>query len=232
MRWMKGWKKGIGILIVSATCAGRSQAAMMTTVTETFDGTLAEATWRLGTLDEIVADGGSPGSYLRNPQLDTAVPTPMFVGPAGSPFLGDYRSRRVAALGLDVQVFAAEIGVDNRRPISLVLGSDMGTPDDPSDDCEAYRVGAKSVPRPGTGWHSYDFKVPSDQLTLPAGWTVRGFCAGFTQDQAWNAVLGNVTRVSFPFADPDTFWYFQVWDVGIDSVRVTSGGRRPTLEGQ
>ena len=36
----------------------------------------------------------------------------------------------------------------------------------------------------------------------------------------------------FPFADPDTAWYFQVWDVGIDNLHFVSGVRRPTLAGR
>jgi hypothetical protein len=195
-------------------------AAPSTTIAETFDGTLDQATWRLGTLDAIEPAGGSPGAYLHNPQLDSAVPTPVYVGPLPSPFFGDYRAASVTSLGLDVIVFAASIGVDNKRPISLVLTSDMGTPDDSSDDCDVYTVGNKNVPHPGTAWRSFDFKVPSGSTTLPSGWIVRGACAGLSANDSWNAVVTHVTRVSFPFSDPDTLWYFQIWDLGIDNVRI------------
>ncbi len=198
-----------------------ASAAPSTTIAETFDGTLDQATWRLGTLDEIAPDGGSPGAYLHNPQLDSAVPTPVYVGALPSPFFGNYRAANVTSLGLDVLVNAASIGVDNKRPISLVLTSDMGTPGDPSDDCDAYTVGTKNVPRPGAPWRSFDFKVPAGATALPNGWTVRGACGGLSGSDAWNAVITNVTRVSFPFADPDTFWYFQIWDLGIDNVRIS-----------
>lgn len=208
-------------LAAGALLAAPAIAATTTTVSENFDGTLADATWRLGTYDQIDATGGNPDAFLHDPELDSAVPTPYYVGPLPSPFFGDYRAASVYSLGLDVKVFAASFGVDAHRPISLVLGSDMGTPTDPTDDCEAYQVGAKPVPRPGSAWRSYDFRVPSDATTLPTGWTIRGFCAGLGPDDAWNAVIQNVTRVSFPFADPDTFWYFQVWDLGIDNVRIT-----------
>ncbi len=210
------------VLFATFPIAAPSRAATTTTFTETFDGTLADATWRLGTLDEIVPDGGHPGAYLRNRQFDAAVPTPVYVGPLPSPFFGDYRAAGVISLGLDVNVFSASIGVDHGRPVSLVLGSDMGTPDDPTDDCEVYFVGPKPLPQPGTGWRSYDFKVPSDHVTVPPGWTVRGPCAGLAGDAAWNAVITDVTRVTFPFADPDTLWYFQIWDLGVDSIRITT----------
>jgi len=207
-------------IVFAFVLAVPAAAAPTTTISETFDGTLDQATWRLGTLDLIEPDGGNPGAYLHNPQFDSAVPTPAYVGALPSPFFGDYRAANVTTLGLDVIVYAASIGVENRRPISLVLASDMGTPDDPSDDCEVYTVGNKSVPRPGSAWRSFDFRVPASSTTLPTGWTVRGACAGLTASDAWNAVLTNVTRVSFPLSDPDTFWYFQVWDLGIDNVRI------------
>lgn len=215
-------KRIASIVFATSVLAIPTRAASTTTVTETFDESLDQVTWRLGTLDEIAPDGGSPGAYLHNPEFDSAVPTPSFVGPMPSPFFGDYRAAGVVSLGLDVNVFSASFGVDKRRPISVVLGSDMGTPDDPTDDCEVYLVGSKSVPRPGSGWRPYDFRIPSDKTALPAGWTVRGACAGLDPDASWNAVLTNVTRVTFPFADPDTLWFFQIWDLGIDSIRVTT----------
>jgi hypothetical protein len=211
------------ILAIFAAVALPSWASGTTTFTETFDGTLLEADWRLGTLDEIVSDGGSPGAYLRNRQLDSAVPNPVFVGPLPSPFFGDYRAARVVSLGLDVNVFSASIGVDRTRSISLVLGSDMGTPDDPSDDCQIAFPG-KALPKPGSGWRSYEFKVPSDKTKLPSGGVLLG-CSGLAPDDAWNAVITHVTLVQFPFSDPGIFWFFQIWDVGMDSIRITAPSR-------
>jgi hypothetical protein len=208
------------VLVAAACLALPASAASTTTVMETFDGPLDQATWRLGVLDEIVAVGGSPGAYLRNRSFDAAVPSPVYFGPVPSPFFGDYRAAGVTSLGLDVNVFAASMGVDHARAISLVLGSDMGTPDDVSDDCEVDFVGHKPLPSAGSGWRAFDFRVPSDTTKLPAGWRVRGSCAGLTGDAAWNRVITNVTRVSFPFSDPELFWFFQVWDLGIDSIRI------------
>jgi hypothetical protein len=212
-------------MLVAAASSGLSRAAVTTTATESFDGTLDDATWRLGTLDEIDATGGHPGSFLHNPQTDSAVPTPIYIGPANTPFLGDYSAAGVISLGIDVNVYSASIGVERTRELSLVLTSDMGTPDDPSDDCDAYVVGAK-LPQPGSGWKSYTFHVPSSRATLPSGWVIRGFCGGLSEDDAWKAVITNVTRVTFPFSDPDLLWYFQIWDIGFDNPRITSRTQR------
>src|SRR5712691_10408931 len=88
----------IAFLLAGALLAFPVWAAPTTTTTETFDGTLDQATWRLGTLDEIAPDGGHPGAYLHNPQLDSAVPTPIYVGPTPSPFFGNYRASGVTSL--------------------------------------------------------------------------------------------------------------------------------------
>src|SRR6185436_16178417 len=128
-------------ILFAVALAVPASAAQTRTIQETFDGKIDEATWRLGTSDAIEPTGGSPGSYLRNAELDSAVPSPVYVGPLPSPFFGDYNAAKVTSLGLDVIVYAASIGVDNRRPISLVLSSDMGTPDNSSDDCDVYTVG-------------------------------------------------------------------------------------------
>lgn len=215
------------VLLVAALTSP-AHAALTTTALESFDGTLDQATWRLSIRDEIDPSGGHPGSFLHNPETDSAVPQPIYVGPPDTPFLGNYRAAGVVSLGIDVNVYSASIGVDRTRSLSLVLTSDMGTPDDPSDDCDAYTVGGR-LPQPGSGWKSFTFKVPSGRPTLPPGWVIRGDCAGLSGDEAWNKVIANVTRVVFPFSDPDILWYFQIWDIGLDSVRVTSraGHRSP-----
>src|SRR5262245_31680942 len=89
------WKKGSSALVAAMLLAGPAGAARTATISETFYGTLGGITLRLGTLDEIVPDGGNPVSYLRNRQLDSAVPTPVYLGPLPSPFFGNYRAANV-----------------------------------------------------------------------------------------------------------------------------------------
>jgi hypothetical protein len=202
-----------------AFTAGR--AAPSTTTTETFDGTLDQASWRISSVDVIFTIGGNPGGYLRARNFDQAEPTLVTIPEQAQPFLGDYRAMGVVSLGVDVNLFGVGISADG-RPVSLSLTSDMGTPDDTSDDCEAVFVGAKNVPKPGTGWKSFDFKVPSQSATLPQNWVLVGTCAGLPQDDAWNRVIQNVGRASFEFGEPGFFYFFQVWDIGFDNPRIVT----------
>lgn len=205
---------------VAFLLAGTTWAAPATTIAEPFDGTLDDASWRAATADAIVPTDGHPGAYLRSDPLDAAVPHLILQESLGPQFLGNYRFKGVTSAGLDVQLFRADFGAD-QRPVTLVLGSDMGTPDDPSDDCEAAEVGPKNVPRPNTGWKTFDFKVPSASTALPQGWQLVGACAGLTPDAAWNAVIQNVQHVRFDFGEPGFFYFFQVWAIGWDNPRIT-----------
>lgn len=196
-------------------------AAAPTTFVESYNGT---ATWQLGINDTIETSGGHPGAWLHNAQLDAGVPQPAYTGPMPSPFFGDYRAAGVTSLGIDVNILGASMGVGHTRTMALVLGSDMGTPDDPFDDCQAFYAGHEPLPQPGGGWRSFEFRVPASSTRLPAGWQLDGACGGLSPDDAWNAIITHVTRVGFPFAPPMTMWFYQEWDLGLDNVRITFGG--------
>ena len=208
-------------LALAALLAIPSWAAPSTTVTETFDGTLEEATWRVAPFDVIEPSGGSPGAYLHVSGLDTFGPRIFSVEGLDQKFVGDYRAKGVTGLGVDVQLFGTDFAL-GARPISLYLNSDMGTPDDTLDDCDAVLVGPKNVPRAGTGWKAYDFKVPSQSATLPNGWVLVGTCGSLPPDDAWSYVITHVKQPSFYFGEPDFFYISQIWDVGFDNPRITS----------
>lgn len=188
---------------------------------ETYDGLLEEASWRVAAFDTVVPSGGSPGAYLRVSGLDTFGPRISTVPWVGPQYLGNYRYLGVIGLGVDINLFSVDFPVDG-RPVSLYLKSNMNT-DDPSDDCEAVNVGPRNVPRPGTGWKSYDFRVPSLSTTVPQGWVMVGACGGLSPDDAWNFVIRRVSEASFYFGEPDYSYIFQIWDVGFDNPRMTIG---------
>lgn len=219
----------LAMLALSVSPAWSTQS---TTVTETFDGTIEEVSWRVAAFDEIAPSGGNPGAFLRVENLDSAIPHIFTITDLAAPsFLGNYRDKGVTGLGIDVKLFAIDFGAEG-RPVSLVLSSDMATPEDPSDDCDAWLVGPKNVPRPGAGWKRFDFRVPSETTTLPRAWVLVGTCAGLTPDEAWNRVITDVDRASFAFGQPDFFYIFQNWTLGFDNARIVhgTGGGTPTFE--
>jgi hypothetical protein len=201
---------------------GSLRAAPTFTITEDFEGTIDDASWRSSPQDTIVSTGGNPGAYLEALR-DSAEPVILTIPALAAHFLGNYRGKAVSGMGIDVAIF--DVGIsDDGRPVSLHLLSDMNTPDDPTDDCEIATVSAKSLPRPSPGhvWRSFDFQVPSAATSLPRGWQVVG-CPGLDDNAAWNAVITHVSQASFAFGEPGFFYFFQTWDIGYDNARISFG---------
>ncbi|HEX4825876.1 MAG TPA: hypothetical protein VFV19_16360 [Candidatus Polarisedimenticolaceae bacterium] len=207
----------VGTLVLSI---GAVLAAPAFTVTEDFEGTVDDASWRSSPQDQIVATGGNPGAYL-DAVRDSAEPVILTIPAHAAHFLGNYRGKVVSNLGIDVAIFDVGISADG-RPVSLHLLSDMNTPDDPTDDCEIAVVSTKTLPRSSRQWRSFDFNVPSLSNVLPKGWQVVS-CPGLTDDAAWNAVITHVSQASFAFGEPGFFYFDQTWNIGYDNARISFG---------
>ena len=74
------------------------------------------------------------------------------------------------------------------------------------------------MPQPGTDWRAFDLAVDAQSATLPTGWYHLG---DFAPDAAWNKVIQDVTRVELFYGNPTFSYIFDVWDVGMDNVRIT-----------
>jgi hypothetical protein len=191
-----------------------------TTFVETFDNASNTGGWTFGnSFESITQDGANRGFHLRNVYLDTFAPQPRTT--EESIFSGDYRARGVTSVGVDLRVYRVDYTTRGRN-LTVVLGSDLDTPRDSADDCRVYQVGQRLLPPPGHAWIAYDFPVPSGSPVMPEGWgIVPGFCTGLDADSAWNAVIGDVDRLGYYGGDPELFYIFQVWDLGLDNPRIT-----------
>ena len=172
-----------------------------------------------GGFQSIPSKGGNGKDYLRTHNNDTFAPQVATAFGVESEFTGNYRAKFIQEVGADfiterVDFSAAE------RPVSILLTSDPGTPDDPSDDCTAYFVGAAFAPEPGDGWRSYSFGIPFFSLALPAGWNLLEGCTEATPDDAWNRIIQDVDELRFFYGDPANFFIFQNFTVGVDNIRV------------
>ncbi|MDM7915528.1 MAG: hypothetical protein QUU85_09740 [Candidatus Eisenbacteria bacterium] len=195
-------------------------AALADQFVETFDGGSNTGGWTYGAPTEVIeSNGGNPGAYLHASGLDTYAPQPRTTQP--SIFSGDFRAAGVTSIGVDLATFYVDFSAEG-RPLSLMLYSDNGTPGDDLDDWAAYTMG-ENIPIPGEGWRSYDFDVPSDSPTLPAGWLTIGFGPGSPENPDWNDVITNVSTLGFFYGDPTMVFIFQMWELGMDNVRITYG---------
>ncbi|UCG61721.1 MAG: hypothetical protein JSV52_00070, partial [Candidatus Zixiibacteriota bacterium] len=100
-------------------------------------------------IEFIEAKGGNPGAFLHATCgkfgcLDSAAPLLRTEIGNESIFTGDYRSRKVAKIGVDIAIFgAANTG---GRPLSVMLSNDGGTPYDYTDDIWVFWKGYKLIP--------------------------------------------------------------------------------------
>jgi len=212
----------VGLCLAAAPLG--SALAGTTTVVESFDGGGNEGGWTWGFGDTIVANGGNPGAYLATDGLDTFAPRPQTT--TGGAFIGDYRAKGVLGVGVDLITFHVDFSAEGRA-LTLVLVHDNDTPDDPFDDTAVYFLG-ENIPLEGEGWKSYDFDVPSQETSLPAGWQLLNLGdSGAAPIHDWNEVIQHVSAVWFHYGDPTFFYIFQQWILGLDNPRITTGTVEP-----
>ncbi len=202
------------LLTVSTTTA-----QPCTTVTASLDNGNNAAGWTFGGPNQSQPlTGGNPAGYVRTDGLDTFAPQPRSAN--NTPFFtGDFWSRSVNKVGIDLQTFRVDFGAGG-RPLSVLLVTDNGTPGDASDDYAAYFIGADNVPLVGEGWKRFQFAVPSRSVTTPTGWGYVQFGPNAPANPQWQDVVRNVTQLRFFYGDPTFFFIFQMWDLGMDNPMI------------
>lgn len=164
--------------------------------------------WTYGPPNVFETTGGNPDGWLHQPVTDTFAPQVRTTEP-GSPFGGDYRARNVTSIGVDLITISTQFPAS--RECTLIL--DGG-------GLQVYWLGTELVPQPGKGWKSFDFAIDAQSTSIPAGW----FAPAGEQDAAWNTVIQDVTKVTFFYGDPQFFYIFDQWNVGIDNPRIETTG--------
>lgn len=197
-------------------------AADAATFTESFTGGSNHGGWTFGTTNgRIETPGGNPGTYFHDPFVDSFAPQPRTTWGVESEFTGNYRERNVTAVGVDLVIFRVDFSAAE-RPLTVMLISDNGTPNNFNDDWAAYQIGDLNVPTPGQGWRSFSFEIPSQSQTLPAGWSTIAFGPNSPTSPDWNDVITDVDQLRFFFGNPEFFFIFQAWDLGLDNPSITT----------
>lgn len=198
-----------------------AHAAHADTFVENFDAGAAHVGgWTCGIPATYPTTGGNPGKYQRTQNIDTFAPQPR-TSANGTVFTGNYREANVTSVGIDLATFAVDFSAAG-RPLTVILVSNNGTPSNANDDWGAYKIGPANVPIPGQGWLSFNFEIPSQSTTLPAGWDYILFGASSPPLPNWNNVITNVSQLRYFYGDPELFFIFQNWTVGLDNARITT----------
>jgi hypothetical protein len=199
--------------LLHLTCAALlTSLAGAQSFVETFEAGSNQGGWTWNIpCESILGSGGNPGAYLDQACLDTFAAQPRTTDP-NSVFCGDWRSRGVSHLGVDL--ITTHVNFPFERELHLML----------SNGSETVFVGhgePNGVPQIAEGWKSLDFVIDSQSATLPDGWEI--FIGTGNDDADWNAVIGNVTEVRFFYGYPFDLFIFDQWFTGLDNVRITEG---------
>jgi hypothetical protein len=210
----------------AAVLAAPQQVATVEHVAD-FEDEINRGNWTFESFDlptRIAPSGGNPGAMLRQQACcDLFAGAVHTVGP--SVFTGDYRTRRVRSIRVDVRVFALN---PELFPLSLRLETDAGTPADPGDDFAVFFTGGveHALPPadgdPALGeWRTIAFRIPSSARELPPGWAYHPADPLFgtvPETADWNVLIQNVTRVSFELGPLEPYWPMHYWDVAVDGI--------------
>jgi hypothetical protein len=218
--------------VLALGLGGWAQAAeTRVTTVETFETGTNDGEWTWGTGSEDFVDSdGAHGRYMRENHLVTFTPRASTGFGLPSAFTGNYRTRNVTSVGIDLAIASVDGNVAGRT-VTLILLNDNGTPDDLEDDWGAFTVTDSPVPPTGvaglTGandilqWTSYDVAIPSQSGKLPDGWT------WISRNQirpngSWARLMRDVDHVGFIMGDPAQLYPLFVWDVALDNPRITT----------
>ncbi len=200
------------------------------TFVETFDQHFNTGNWSFfgnpdNRIEIIEMNGGNPGAFLHARCgvwgcLDTYAPQLRTQLGVASIFTGDYRQKNVTGVGVDIAIFGPEYVTTGGRPLSILLRHDSGTPHDYSDDITVFWAGNKGIPMPTGAFKEFEIPVPSQSATLPMGWGVLSGYGTGDDDADWNRVITGVSQLTFFFGDPEMFFIFQQWEIGVDNVRI------------
>jgi hypothetical protein len=171
-----------------------------------FTGGTNQGNWTFGANSAVQMSGGNPGACLRTTNLDTFAPQLRTQG--ASAFTGNWRTMGVKSVGVDLITISTQFNF--QRECTLMLSNGQGT---------VYQLGTDFVPQPGTGWKSVEFLVDTKPSQIPANWAVLG---PGNPDAIWNAVVTNVTSITFFYGDPTFFFIFDIWNIGADNLRISA----------
>ena len=170
-----------------------------------FTGGVNQGGWTFGANSAVQMSGGNPGACLRTTNLDTFAPQLRTTG--ASAFTGNWRALGVHSVGVDLLTVSTQFNFE--RECTLMLSNGHAT---------IYYLGTEFVPKPGTGWKSFEFTFDPNSMTMPPGWFVNG---PGNPDTVWQAVITNVTSITFFYGDPTFFFIFDIWNIGADNLRIS-----------
>jgi hypothetical protein len=212
-------RKTVILILAGLLCGMCATSTTRAEYVESFENNINSAGWFYTTnpirINQIEPTGGHPGAWFHG-TANAGAPTVQTMPGIASAFTGDYASRGVSRVGVDIEVLN---GDNDHRGFTLAL-TDFAD-GDINNLIVAY-TSLRPIPNSGSGWRPYLFNVPATSGRIPSTWSMfRGDGAAPT-DADWQALMSHVDQVAFMWGEFGfAYPLHTVWDLGIDNVRIT-----------
>lgn len=201
-------------------------AVAQTGIYEDFEDGAIDGEWRWTGSDFIESTGGNPYSY--GTSYEFWEPTPTYFGGWDAPgWTGDYNAMGVTGFSIDVMTISTQNRFFDEYPLFLAIQNHMGTPDDISDDVFVYaNPYTYNAPGAGTGWHRYEWDIPSDFVggpgECPAGWSGGNWADwnNLPDGMTWQDMMTNVGRLEVRTLSFGDFAAYNPYHMGADNVEL------------
>ena len=193
-------------------------------IQEDFEDGVIDGEWRWTGSDFIAPTGGKPDAY--GTSFEFWEPTPTYFGGWDAPgWTGNFTTMGVTGFSIDVMTISTQNNWFSEYPLFIAIQNHMGTPGDISDDVFVYaNPDTYFAPGAGTGWHSYQWDIPSDFVggpgEMPAGWSGGNWAdwnnlpAGMT----WQDMMTNAGRLEVRTLRFGMFANYNPYQMGADNV--------------
>ena len=214
------------VLALAFVLAMSTVAIAETGIYEDFESGTIGGGWHWTSADFIETSGGNPDSYGRCPEA--WLPTPVYFSGWDAPgWTGDYTAMGVTGFSIDVMTISTQNSYFDEYPMFLTIMNHMGTPDDYNDDVFVYtNPDTYFAPGAGTGWHSYQWDIPSDFVggpgEMPAGWSGGNWADwnNLPDGMTWQDMMTNAGRLEVRTLRFGMVALFDPYNMGADNVEL------------
>lgn len=134
-------------------------------------------------------------------------------------WVGDKNYAEMGVLGLSLVTAGRAQFPNSRRPMSITLINNNGTPEDVNDDFGFFLATNQQINLNTGRPRTYGFEIPSDFVgDVPPGWTRAIVGSESPTDFTWEKVITDVDQIQINYYHPEYFYIFQFQEIGVDNI--------------
>jgi len=174
------------------------------------------AGWTCGA-EESIDTGG--GNHFYHGLVDTWGVNFRTKMDGSNAWVGDKDYRALGVGGLSLVTAGRAQFPNSRRPMSITLVNNNGTPEDANDDYGFFQVTNQQINLNTGRPRFYGFTIPSDYIgDVPPGWTAISFGSESPTGFTWDQVITDVDQIQVNYYNPEFFYIFQFQEFAVDNI--------------